>query len=190
MNLAAREGATGEYWTTFYNQNHNFQTASGTQIFKAVLTGSSLELTELTTDKIVTKNNAVILKSTTSPIVLTRTTTNSSNSFTDNSLKGVSSANGLTASDPSTTYVLNKTATFGVGFYKLKAGKKVGVGKAYLTYSGTSAREFFGFEETTGIDEVKHNDNENRYYDLQGRRVEQPTKGLYIVNGKKVFINK
>jgi hypothetical protein len=27
-------------------------------------------------------------------------------------------------------------------------------------------------------------------YDLQGRQVTNPTKGLYIVNGKKVFINK
>ena len=29
---------------------------------------------------------------------------------------------------------------------------------------------------------------ENSYYDLQGRRVVQPTKGLYIVNGKKLII--
>ena len=27
------------------------------------------------------------------------------------------------------------------------------------------------------------------YYDLQGRRVQNPTKGIYIVNGKKVVIN-
>ena len=26
------------------------------------------------------------------------------------------------------------------------------------------------------------------YYDLQGRRVSNPTKGLYIVNGKKLFV--
>ena len=26
------------------------------------------------------------------------------------------------------------------------------------------------------------------YYDLQGRRVLYPTKGLYIVNGKKVIL--
>ena len=26
------------------------------------------------------------------------------------------------------------------------------------------------------------------YYDLQGRKVAQPTKGLYIHNGKKVVI--
>lgn len=29
---------------------------------------------------------------------------------------------------------------------------------------------------------------DNNYYDLSGRRVMQPTKGLFIVNGKKVVI--
>ena len=29
---------------------------------------------------------------------------------------------------------------------------------------------------------------DNVYYDLNGRRVENPTQGLYIVNGKKVFV--
>ncbi len=30
--------------------------------------------------------------------------------------------------------------------------------------------------------------NDNVYYNLQGVRVAQPTKGLYIVNGKKIFV--
>jgi hypothetical protein len=30
--------------------------------------------------------------------------------------------------------------------------------------------------------------NDNSYYNLAGQRVAQPTKGLYIVNGKKVVI--
>ena len=34
--------------------------------------------------------------------------------------------------------------------------------------------------------EAFHKDNV--YYNLQGVRVAQPTKGLYIVNGKKVMI--
>ena len=196
MNLTAHEGETGEYWMTFYNKYQNFQVpATGTQIFKAALSGTKLELTELTTDQTVTKDKPVILKSTASPIVMTLTSTASSNDFSGNDLSGVSAAAGMTAADPSTTYVLN-TGSQGVGFYKLASGKTIGLGKAYLTYSGggvAAARGYFLFDETTGIEmpTVEGNgDAEAVVYDLQGRRVLNPTKGLYIVNGKKVFINK
>ena len=30
--------------------------------------------------------------------------------------------------------------------------------------------------------------NVKTMYDLQGRKVEKPTKGIYIINGKKTFI--
>ena len=129
MNLAAKEGATGEFWTTFYNENYSFEVpATGTQIFKAALSNDAkLTLTELgddtEEDKIITNDKAVILKSTASPIVMTLTNTNSDNNYTKgNSLHGVNDPNGLTADDPSTTSVLNK-GTQGVGFYKLKAIK-------------------------------------------------------------------
>ena len=45
--------------------------------------------------------------------------------------------------------------------------------------------------EASGIENVNHNENYNENgncYDLQGRRVHQPKKGLYIVNGKKVLV--
>ncbi len=44
--------------------------------------------------------------------------------------------------------------------------------------------------ETTGIVEMNSNRTKvsNQYYDLQGRKVAQPTKGLYIVNGKKYVV--
>lgn len=60
-------------------------------------------------------------------------------------------------------------------------------GKAFLDIAPTSARELnivFG-DETTGIRSID-NGQLNNVYDLQGRKVAQPTKGLYIVNGKKV----
>ena len=153
MNLAANE-ADGAYWMTFYNQNYDFEADANTKIFKGELSGKTLELTELTTDQIVTKNNAVILKSTASPIVMTLTTTASENDFSSNSLEGVPDAAGMPAADPSTTYVLaNKT--YGVGFYRLKSGETVPVGKAYLTYSGSGAPSFLGFDETTGVNEVR-----------------------------------
>ena len=205
MNLAVNKAAEGEYWTTFYNRNYNFEISDAvgqnTQIFKAALNDATLTLTELGDDlgedKIITKNKAVILKSNASPIVMTLTTTDSGNDFSveegKTGLSGVSSASGLTANG--TQYVLNKGSQ-GVGFYRMNSGKVIGVGKAYLTYSGALAREFFGFDDVEdGIGSIDNGqltiDNEGEdIYNLAGQRVAQPAKGLYIVNGKKVFINK
>lgn len=39
-----------------------------------------------------------------------------------------------------------------------------------------------------GIQQIKVGTSDNIYYDLQGRRVLYPQKGLYIVNGKKVMV--
>ena len=195
MNLTANGPVDGAYWATFYNKNYSFEADANTQVFKAALSGTALTLTELTTDKIVNKDNAVILKSTASPIVMTLTT-DGSNDFTGNSLQGVDNPDGKTAADPSTTYVLNNGSN-GVGFYKLTAGKTLGVGKAYLTYSGTTAPGFFGLdvdnENTTAINEHELNESHElsgAWYTLSGVRLNaKPTqKGLYIVNGKKIMI--
>ncbi|MBQ5887712.1 MAG: hypothetical protein IIW77_00370, partial [Bacteroidaceae bacterium] len=41
----------------------------------------------------------------------------------------------------------------------------------------------------TGIDEVKgENGYIKTFYDLQGRKIEAPEKGIYIVNGKKLLV--
>jgi hypothetical protein len=86
--------------------------------------------------------------------------------------------------------VLNKGGN-GIGFYKLKSTGTIGAHKAYLT-SGATAREYFLFdEETTGVNTLngERKTMNGEYYDLQGRKVAQPAKGLYIVNGKKVVTN-
>jgi len=48
------------------------------------------------------------------------------------------------------------------------------------------------FDTPTGIEEVETTNNEvhstDVVYDLQGRRVATPAKGIYIVNGKKVYV--
>lgn len=46
----------------------------------------------------------------------------------------------------------------------------------------------FDEKETTGISVLKSNDNSKTFYDIQGRRVANPTKGLYIQNGMKRVI--
>ena len=93
-------------------------------------------------------------------------------------------SNGSTAGD-GTIYVLaNKS---GVGFYKLENDAKVPAGKAYLKVVAT-APEFLPFAgNTTGIELVKSVEVKGGFFNLAGQRVAQPTKGLYIVNGKKVI---
>lgn len=67
----------------------------------------------------------------------------------------------------------------------------VGAGKAYLQLTGTSFESnlFFLDDDATAINAVKSNTVEKgTFYNLAGQRVENPAKGLYIVNGKKVVI--
>ncbi len=80
--------------------------------------------------------------------------------------------------------------------------------KIYLTYSeaasvvltdasviaAANARPLTGYEDdgTTAVEEAIVNrlamHNTQHIYDLQGRQVSQPTKGLYIINGRKFVI--
>ena len=56
--------------------------------------------------------------------------------------------------------------------------------------SSTPAPAFFAITgNTTGIASIERQPaGDNVYYDLRGQRVANPTKGLYIVNGKKMII--
>ena len=78
-------------------------------------------------------------------------------------------------------------------------GKALGACRAYFYIpsngGGQGARAFelnFGEEETTGIvsttDGTDITDKAGAIFDLQGRKVENPKKGMYIVNGKVVVI--
>ena len=185
ITLTANEGAMGEYWATYYNNLSHTKAPSGTQVFKVALTGSSLELTEIT-DGIITMGEGVVLKSNTATIKPEYSGTESVINYNDNDLEGTMTS----ITNPGNAYVLNKKEA-GVGFYKLSATGTIGANKAYLTYDGSvGACRFFGFGDTTSIKmpTVKGNDTDAAVYDLQGRCVAQPTKGLYIVNGKKVII--
>ena len=84
-----------------------------------------------------------------------------------------------------------------VGFY-FAAGQTVATNRAYLHFDSEYAPETSGarpmnlvFEDMTGINSVKGEEfmvNGSETYNLQGQRVAQPTKGLYIINGKKVMV--
>lgn len=82
-----------------------------------------------------------------------------------------------------------------VGFYQVKSGVEIPAGKAYLEVSpSTSAKtNFLTLDgETTGITSVSSDVNASgKVYNLQGqlvgRSLNEVKKGMYIVEGKKVF---
>ena len=109
----------------------------------------------------------------------------------------------------------NATAKKGLGFY-LSVDKannssdgtslKATPGKAYLKVSENEAKDpssaslarsfvFGGGNETTGIEgitimgtDVQRHGTFEGIFDLQGRKISNPTKGIYIKNNKKVII--
>ena len=129
------------------------------------------------------------------PIVGTSTTSTTGNKL----VAGTGEEVGFVSEK--TRYVLGLNSSAGnagkLEFQKLVDGgakATVPADKAYLEFDGNvnaPALSFEGDGETTGIANVNVNANSNSnscWYDLSGRRVANPTKGLYIVNGKKVII--
>ena len=113
-----------------------------------------------------------------------------------NLLKGVIVATNINAiEDGYVNYVLNNGSQ-GVGFYKVgTAGASLEAGHAYLQIPAETATSrnalklrFDDEEEATAISDVERQEGEAAVYDLQGRRVEQPQRGIYIRGGKKVIV--
>ena len=94
---------------------------------------------------------------------------------------------------PCTNFILAKKDGV-VGFYKNKGGT-LKANKAYLQLptdliSGSNSISFYVEDGTTAIQNVSTRPatTDDAWYTLQGVRVAQPTRGLYIHNGKKVVV--
>ncbi len=174
---AVEKGGVTANWSTYYNSTQDVVADANTEVYQVSLTDKALTLTKVD-DRIINAGQGVVLKSTDANIVLLTSDTESATSYATNSLTGTDTE----ITNPGNAYVLNNGKS-GLGFYKLSIDGTIEAHKAYLTYAGGGARGFIGFDETTGVNEVRSIMTEGRcdYFDLQGRRVSQPTKGLYIV---------
>ena len=93
-------------------------------------------------------------------------------------------------------YVLQGTNISDAGFYKLAASSNhvINPFRAYLSGAENDAARLsivFEDNETTGISSLTPSPSpkgEGSYYNLNGQHVSQPTKGLYIQNGKKIIM--
>lgn len=162
-------------------------TNSGLTAFIATSnTNNSLHLESVTK---VPANTGLILKGTagsenTYPL---QTTDDDTDDVSENMLS--SNTTGTYTVTTNNVYVLSNLDDGRPGFYLANEGINVGQYKSYLVLSENLARTGLAFDETpTSIREMNNGKSDHLFYDLQGRRVQNPTKGLYVVNGKKTII--
>lgn len=94
-------------------------------------------------------------------------------------------------SDASTQYYCFK-ADDGKLVHVIDNSMKVDPFRCYIKVTGAASLgrflEIVTDDEVTAIKNIKVGTENNVYYDLSGRRVLYPKKGIYIVNGKKVIL--
>ena len=158
---------------------------SGLTAYKANVTGDNVTFEEVTGK--VPAGEGLLLKATAAD-TYTISVPAGEVATIDNALVGVTKE---TTIEGAGIFVLYADDTHPIGFYKTEATSfTVGANTAYLP-ANTSARTFIALdEETTGIGATLMNSEKvnSEVYNLNGQRVAQPSKGLYIVNGKKVVV--
>lgn len=147
------------------------------------VTGNKVKLVQVTGT--VAAGTGLLLKGSTSQIPVID---EAGTAYDNNLLQGVTGA--AVSVNAANRYVLvDKEGTVKFADTAGQAAT-VPVGKAYLEVPASSSRMFFfDFgEEATGVVSAHADRNRIEIYNMRGQRVANPTKGLYIVNGKKHLI--
>ena len=210
--------AKDTYWATFSNQTNDVtlsvpsESGRTLNVYNATVSGGKLTLTQRNNQ--VAKEEGVLLKTDGEYVNAKANKTNelTAASSDENHLVATpAEAQTVTADADCKLYRLtynNATTKERLGFYLSNDGisLKATPGKAYLQVSENEAKDpssaalarsfvFGGGNETTGIEgitimgtDVQRHGAIEGIFDLQGRKISNPTKGIYIKNNKKVVI--
>lgn len=177
----------------------DFSGEQGVKVYKAKANTNDVTLTAIT-DGIVPPNTGVIIyKDVDAATTVTAavSTTLGAGDWTDNELigtlertivyfEGEEKYNYILQSDGQGSVVFNKARPISEGFYYMPANR------AYLSTTSTYSSSRLAVitpDDAAGIRNVIRAARDNdTWYDLQGRSVKIPAKGLYIVNGKKRIV--
>jgi len=184
VNNVATISAGGEYWSSYYNGSVNMKADENTTVYKASLDGTTVTLTEIA-DKVINAGQGVLLKKTTADAVkLTSQNEASTADYSDNILEG--STVKAEKSSEFDYYVLSYENSQ-LAFSKY-AGEELNDHEAFIKLSGSSSELLDIAGMTTGINTLTTtSEGNNNFYDLLGRRMANPTKGLNIVKGKIIM---
>ena len=216
--IKAAQGDKDTYWATFSNLTNDVTLSVPSDrtlnVYNATVSGGKMTLTQRN-DNQVAKEEGVLLKTDGEYVNAKANETNVLPKASSDLVATPAEAQTVTAETGFKLYRLtyNKAATKeGLGFYLGGSNSSDGTslkatpGKAYLQISEDEAKDpssaslarsfvFGDGNETTGIDgitimgtDVQRHGTIEGIFDLQGRKIVNPTKGIYIKNNKKVII--
>ena len=205
------------YWATFSNPTNDVTLSVPSdrtlKVYNATVSGGKMTLTQRS-DYQVAKEEGVLLKTDGAYVNAKANETNDLTKVSsyENHLMATPAETQIVTAAGCKLYRLtynNATTKEGLGFYlgvddgtSLKATP----GKAYLQVSENEAKDpssaalarsfvFGNDSETTGIEgitimgtDLQHYNTHEGIFDLQGRKISNPTKGIFIKNNKKVII--
>lgn len=205
------------YWATFSNPTNDVTLSVPSdrtlKVYNATVSGGKMTLIERS-DYQVAKEEGVLLKTNGEYVNAKANETNElakASSYENHLVATPAETQTVTAAAGCKLYRLtynNATTKERLGFYLSNDGTslKATPGKAYLQISEKEAKDpssaaparsfvFGGGNETTGIEgitimgtDVQRHGTIEGIFDLQGRKISNPTKGIYIKNNKKVII--
>lgn len=179
----------GSDYTAFSSKMALDFSESGIAVYTAKVNDGVVVLTEVESGE-VPANRGVILKGTAGEHTVKLI--ESAEALKNNELFGVTEDTKVVYNEEESSkynYILQN----GVFKKATEAGATLKAGKAYLStkydVTATGARELkiVVEGEATGIKAIETAADKN-VYDLQGRKVAAPQKGLYIINGKKMIV--
>ena len=169
-------------------------TVSGATVYQVASVDSKENPTTLYIDEVgggsIAAGKAYILKTTAATVTATK-------SATPNTVTAATHLNGLTGVFQPTKATAGSYVLSNGTWLKVVADDepRINATRAYLDLTNTPEKSSgsrmmmrIGDSETTSISSVNVLPTDNEIYTLSGIRVSNPTKGIYVRNGKKVFI--
>lgn len=188
VTASATLGANG--YTTFASPYAlDLRTTASVKAYKAAVEGTTVRFTEL--DQTVPANTGVLLEGTVGETISIPVVA-SGDDVSENAFEVNTAGTTFTAESGYTYYGLKKDSN-PLSFWKFDPNTvAIPANKAYLKVANVGGVHALNvlFDDTTdgiqSVDKAQHTDG--NYYDLSGRRVMNPTKGIYVKAGKKVVV--
>lgn len=197
LNAACNDGSR-VYGT--YSNSRAFVVSNDIVVSEISVTDGCLAVSSYETGDIVPANTGVMVSASTGGDYTVQLATGGTSVLGDDNMLKASGDNGITADDMNAAntkfYRLTMHNGTQIGYWwgaAEGAAFDLAANKAYLavpTAAGARIQSLWFDSETTGVSDVrsKMKDGRGEVFDLQGHRVVQPIKGMYIVDSKKVVI--